>query len=78
MPVNLSIKNVPDSLAARLRNRARRNRRSLQGELLTILEEATRPPATLTVDEAERRLRRLELGTPDESRAWIRELRNAR
>ena len=78
MPVNLSIKNVPDGLAAKLRSRARRNRRSLQGELMTILEEATRPPATLTVDEAERRLRRLKLDSPDESRSWIRELRNAR
>jgi plasmid stability protein len=78
MPVNLSIKNVPDSLAERLRRRARRNRRSLQGELLTILEEATRPPAALSVDSAERRLRRLALNTPDEARVWIRELRDAR
>ena len=31
MPVNLSVKNVPDALADRLRVRADRNRRSLQG-----------------------------------------------
>jgi len=36
--VNLSIKNVPDALAARLRERAERNHRSLQGELMAILE----------------------------------------
>lgn len=40
MPVNLSIKNVPDNLAGRLRSRAERNRRSLQRELLSILERA--------------------------------------
>ena len=35
--MNLSIKNVPDDLAERLRQRAKRNHRSLQGELLAIL-----------------------------------------
>jgi plasmid stability protein len=40
MPVNLSIKNVPDVLAERLRERAARAHRSLQGELKAILEEA--------------------------------------
>jgi plasmid stability protein len=40
MPVNLSIKSVPDRLADRLRLRAERNRRSLQRELLSILERA--------------------------------------
>ena len=40
MPVNLSVKNVPDELAERLRRRAAANRRSLQRELLSILEAA--------------------------------------
>ena len=40
MPVNLSIKNVPDEIAEDLRERAARNHRSLQGELLAIIEEA--------------------------------------
>lgn len=40
MPVNLSVKNVPDELAERLRRRAERNRRSLQRELISILEAA--------------------------------------
>lgn len=40
MPVNLSVKNVPDDLAERLRRRAAGNRRSLQRELLSILEAA--------------------------------------
>ena len=40
MSVNLSVKNVPEALAAKLRNRAERNHRSLQGELMAILEAA--------------------------------------
>src|ERR1700743_963286 len=38
--MNLSIKNVSDELVERLRLRARRNHRSLQGEMLAILEDA--------------------------------------
>ena len=45
MPVNLSVKNVPDALAERLRERAHRNRRSLQRELLTILEGVADEPS---------------------------------
>jgi uncharacterized protein len=40
MPVNFSIKNVPDELAEALRLRARQNHRSLQGELLAMLESS--------------------------------------
>jgi plasmid stability protein len=42
MAVNLSIKDVPDDLAERLRQRAARNHRSLQGELMAIVEQAAR------------------------------------
>ena len=38
--MNLSVKNVPEALAAKLRERAERNHRSLQGELMAILEAA--------------------------------------
>ncbi|MGA1287487.1 MAG: FitA-like ribbon-helix-helix domain-containing protein [Rubrivivax sp.] len=40
MTVNLSVKDVPDDLAQRLRERAARNHRSLQGELMAIIEQA--------------------------------------
>ena len=40
MAVNLSVKNVPEDLAELLRRRAAANRRSLQKELLSILEAA--------------------------------------
>lgn len=46
MSVNLSIKEVPDDLAARLRQRAARNHRSLQGELMAIIAQAAAEPAT--------------------------------
>ncbi|MCD6671535.1 MAG: hypothetical protein LT106_01650 [Burkholderiaceae bacterium] len=39
--VNLSIKGVPVDLAERLRARAARNHRSLQRELMAIIEAAT-------------------------------------
>ena len=40
MTVNLSIKGVPADVAERLRARAERNHRSLQGELMAIIERA--------------------------------------
>jgi plasmid stability protein len=50
MPVNLSIKNVPDEVARGLRNRAVRNQRSLQHELLDILRQAAKDQAPVTID----------------------------
>lgn len=47
MSVNLSIKDVPADVAARLRQRAARNHRSLQGELMAIVTAAAAEPATL-------------------------------
>ncbi|MBC5782646.1 Arc family DNA-binding protein [Ramlibacter sp. USB13] len=43
---NLSIKDVPEPLAEALRQRAARNHRSLQGELMAIITEAVQPAAT--------------------------------
>jgi len=45
MPVNLSIKAVPDTLAAGLRARAAANHRSLQRELMAIIEVAAANPS---------------------------------
>jgi antitoxin FitA len=60
MPVNISIKNAPDDLVLLVKERARRNRRSMQRELLAIIEGAVRPPR-LTPDEVLARARRLNL-----------------
>lgn len=48
----LSIKDVPDAWAEALRHRAARNHRSLQGELMALVEKAvgeSHPPATSSV-----------------------------
>ncbi len=45
MGVSLSIKDVPEALAARLRERAQRNHRSLQRELMALVEQAAAEPA---------------------------------
>jgi plasmid stability protein len=42
MTVTLSIKDVPEELAWRLRERAVQHHRSLQGELMAIIETAAR------------------------------------
>jgi plasmid stability protein len=46
MAINLSIKNVPDAVADALRARAEQNHRSLQGELMAILEHSVSESAT--------------------------------
>jgi plasmid stability protein len=47
MSVNLSIKSVPEDWAERLRQRAERNHRSLQGELMALVERAVNEAAPL-------------------------------
>ena len=42
---NISIKDVPEQWAATLRQRAARNHRSLQGELMAIIERAVQETA---------------------------------
>jgi plasmid stability protein len=78
MPVNLSIKNAPDDVVLRLKARAARHHRSLQGELLAILEEAVQPPRMLNADQVLAEVRRLQLSTPPESVAMVRADRDAR
>ncbi len=75
MTVNLSIKNVPDELAQRLKERAARNHRSLQGELMAIIEEATQHPPK-TIREFGQFVDQLGLRTPSESARMIREDRD--
>ena len=47
MAVDLSIENVPDEVVERLHARAARHHRSLQAELLAIVEDAVRPALSL-------------------------------
>ena len=76
MPVTLSIKNVPHRIAQQLRRRAARNHRSLQGELMAILEEASQQ--SITVEQLVEGAKALGLHTPDESVKMIREDRDGR
>lgn len=78
MPVNLSIKNVPDELAETLRQRAAKHHRSLQGELMAILEESVTVAKRLTPEELLDTVRRSGLETAGESADFIREDRDAR
>jgi len=78
MPVNLSVKNAPDPLVRHLKERAKRNRRSLHGELLAILEEVVRQDERLAPADLLKEVRRLGLRTPGESARMIREDRDAR
>lgn len=77
MPVTLSIKEVPDELAEALRERARSNHRSIQGELMAILEQSvrTRPFQAHTLLA---RVRTLGIETPGEAVALVREGRDGR
>jgi len=73
MPVNLSIKNVPDALAERLRARAASNRRSLQAELMAMLEWASQvaPTQSLGSDPV---LNRLPPAPPQRPRLTVEEV----
>ncbi len=78
MPVNLSIKNVPDQLAELLRQRAAAHHRSMQGELLAILENAVVPSATsLTAAAVLAKVRDDGVSTPAEAVDLIRADRDA-
>lgn len=78
MPMNLSIKNASDDVVRRLRQRAERHHRSLQGELLAIIEEAVGPGQELTPAELLAEIRQLGLRTPGSSTAIIRADRDRR
>ncbi len=78
MPINLSIKNAPDDLVSLLKARAERNHRSMQGELLAILEQAVRQPRRLTPLELLAEVEKLGFETPSESAEIIRRMRDGR
>ncbi|MBI2312713.1 MAG: Arc family DNA-binding protein [Betaproteobacteria bacterium] len=78
MPVTLSIKNAPDDVVRRLKARAERHHRSLQGELMAIIEEAVSGNRRLTPAEALEQARRRKLATPKEAAAIVRADRDGR
>jgi plasmid stability protein len=51
---NLSIKNVPENLLTKLRARAARHHRSIQGELMALLAAAVESPGSTAAVTAKR------------------------
>ena len=78
MPTNLSIKNAPDEVVQRLRIRAARHHRSLQGELLAIIEAAVEVDRLMTPHDVLARVRQLGVSTPSKSAAIVRADRDGR
>ena len=80
VPVTLSIKNAPDDVVARLKLRAERNHRSLQGELLAIITAAASEPEPLKLDALEvlARVRAKLRPSPNEAAAIVRQMRDER
>lgn len=75
--MDLSIKGVPEEQVARLRERAKANHRSLQGELLALIEEASAAvPLRLSIDEIASKVGKLGLTRRDEAARLIREDRD--
>ena len=77
MPVNLSVKNVPDEVAEKLRRQAERHHRSLQGELMSILEQSVNEESYFSPSQLLAEVRTSGLRTPDESARFLREDRDA-
>lgn len=78
MPVDLLIRNVSDSIADRIRRRAEKNQRSLEAELMAILEKAASERNQLAADEFLRRIRRSGLRTTAISAKTMRRDRDLR
>jgi plasmid stability protein len=76
--MNLSIKNAPEHVVKQLRRRAERHHRSLQGELLAIIEAAAREEQRRTPADVLAEVRRLGLATPREAASIIRADRDGR
>ena len=76
---SLTIRQIPRPVLDKLRLRAEQNQRSMQGEVLAILEEAAQSPGRrLSPRELLAHGRALGINTPSESVEMIREDRDGR
>lgn len=71
--MDLSIKGVPEEQVKRLRERAKANHRSLQGELWALVAATAFAPRKLSVDEVAAKVSKLSLSRCDEAARLIRE-----
>jgi len=75
--MDLSIKGVPEEQVVRLRERAKINHRSLQGELRALIEEASNAvPRRLSVDEIAETVSKLGLTRRNDAARLVREDRD--
>ena len=77
--LSLTVRNIPRPIFERLRDRAARHKRSMQGEILAILEVAASDPAVRrTALETLQFVRSLDVATPAEAADMIRLDRDGR
>jgi antitoxin FitA len=75
--MNLSIKGVPEEQVALLRERAKANHRSLQGELRALIDAAINvQPRRLSIEEIVAKVGKLPLRRRNEAARLIREDRD--
>ena len=77
MPKTLSIKNVADHIYDRLCDQAKKHHRSLQGELMAIIEASLIENETITPALLLNEVREANLSTPSESAQFVRQDRHA-
>ena len=78
MTTTLSIKNAPDDVVSKLRARAERHHRSLQGELMAIIEAAAHEERGADPFAVLERARALNLPQDEGSAAIVRAMRDGR
>jgi plasmid stability protein len=74
----LTLKNIPAKLLKELKNQAKEHHRSMQGEVMEILESTVARGSGSSIAEIAARSRREGFSSPAESAAIVRELRDAR
>lgn len=77
MPKTLSVKNVADHIYDQLCKRAERHHRSLQGELMAIIEAGLIEKEKITPVALLDEVRKANLSTPSESAEFVRQDRHA-
>jgi plasmid stability protein len=76
---SLTLKNIPEQKLAMLKRRAKEHHRSLQGEMMNLIDEALKAPkATLTMEEVYEKVKALGIKSPGDSTRIIREARDNR
>lgn len=75
---SLTIRNIPAPILALLKARAKQHHRSMQGEILAILEEATSAPARRSLSQAYARMQATGLESTAEAAALVRADRDGR